>query len=140
MQRHEHERANQHHFEPHVQVEDVAREERTGNTHQYDLDQRVVAQRFAARIHARKRRTGHRHANHADHHHHHRTEHIRDQRDVERSRPRCDLENLDAGALDSNEDRHGCGEDAEGTCERDYPQQTTALRQQVQHDSCQQRQ
>ena len=56
----------------------------------------MVAQRLAPRIHSRKRRSCHRHANHADHHDHERAEQIDDEGDAERSRPRADLKNLDA--------------------------------------------
>jgi hypothetical protein len=113
MQRHEHERPNQHHFKPYVQIEDVTGEERPGNTHQNDLDQRVKAQRFASRVDARKRRSGHRHPDDADHHDHQRTEHVNDQRDAKWSRPRRDLKHLNAGALHPNEDPDRCGKHTE---------------------------
>ena len=52
VQRHQHERRDQHHLEPDVEVEQVAGQERTGDAHQQDLDQRVVAECFTSWIDA----------------------------------------------------------------------------------------
>ena len=54
VQRHEHERADQHHFEPDEEIEDVAGEKRTGHAHQDQLDERVVAECFASWVDPRK--------------------------------------------------------------------------------------
>ena len=55
VQRHQHERGDQHHLEPDVEVEDVAGQEGAGHAHQQHVDERVIAERFTARIDAGKR-------------------------------------------------------------------------------------
>ena len=55
MQRHQHERRDQHHLEPDVQIEDVSGQERAGDAHQQNVDQRVIAERLAPRVHAGER-------------------------------------------------------------------------------------
>ena len=87
VQRHEHERADQHHLEPDVQVEDVPSQKGSRDPHQQHVNQRVVAERFAPRIDTGERRARHRHADDADHHHHQCAEEIGHQGDAERRRP-----------------------------------------------------
>ena len=87
VQRHQHERGDQHHLEPHVQVEDVPGQERARHAHQQHLNQRVITEGFAPGIDTGERGRRDRHADDANHHHQQRAEQIGDQGDAERRRP-----------------------------------------------------
>ncbi len=111
VQRHQHERRDQHHLEPDVQVEEVAGEEGARHAHQQDLDQRMIAERLRAADprrrmpppSPRRRRRRPRRTSMAD-------EQIGDQRDAERRRPAAHLQHLDALGLDASEHDDGAGQ------------------------------
>ena len=124
VQRHQHERGDQHHFEPDVEVEDVAGQEGARDAHQQDVDQRVIAEPFTARIDTGERRPRHRYADDGRHHHQQRAEEIGDQGDAERRRPGADLEDLDARRQRrARESRSAAARISSGPEERHHPQQ-----------------
>ena len=52
VERHQHEGRHEHHLEPDIEVEEITGQERTGDSHEQDLEQRVVAECFTPWIDA----------------------------------------------------------------------------------------
>ena len=112
-QRHQDERPHQQHFEPDVQVEDVAGQERPADPHQHRLEQRVEAERLAPDVQVGRGKHRDRQAADRRQQHHDRPEQVRDEGDAERGRPGADLGRLDAITCHGREQHSRRGEQSQ---------------------------
>ena len=106
-ERQQHKRGHQHHFKPHVKVEQVAGEEGAVDAHHQDVEEHVVAVAFARFVDGGEAVDGHRRAHQAGQDDHDRAEQIEHKGDAERGGPTAELKHEDAAGVDAVEQGEG---------------------------------